>query len=63
METLEQREARLDDRIRRLRRARRLQLFHTLTAVALGMAIGFALAEALIDPVTVLTSGCDGIRT
>jgi predicted NBD/HSP70 family sugar kinase len=63
MDTLEDREAQLADRIRRLRRAQRAQLLHTAIAVALGIAIGFALAEALIDPVTVITSGCDGIRT
>ncbi|MEE4110908.1 MAG: hypothetical protein V2I24_16265 [Halieaceae bacterium] len=63
MQTLQEREAELDDRIRRLRRARQAQLLHTAIAVALGIAIGFALAEALIDPVTVITSGCDGIRT
>lgn len=63
MDTLEQREADLADRIRRLRRARRMQLIYTLVAVAFGIGIGFALAEALIDPVTVLTSGCGGIRT
>jgi hypothetical protein len=62
MQTLQEREAELDDRIRRLRRARRVQLVYTLAAVALGIGIGFALAETLIDPVTVITS-CDGIRT
>ena len=63
METIEDREADLADRICRFRRARRLQLIYTLAAVALGIGIGFALAEALIDPVKVLTSGCEGIRT
>ena len=62
MQTLEEREAALDDRIQRLRRARRVQIIYTLAAGALGVGIGFALAEALIDPVTVVTTGCGGIR-
>ena len=62
-QTLAEREADLADRIRRFRSARRRQLVYTLAAVAFGIGIGFAVAEAIIDPVKVVTSGCGGIRT
>jgi len=61
MTTLEEDRAELERRLARIRRAWRMQLLYTVAALALGAGIGFAIAEAVIDPIVVVTN-CGGIR-
>ncbi|EAQ97858.1 hypothetical protein KT71_14874 [Congregibacter litoralis KT71] len=51
----------LEDERAAIRRARRLQRVWWLAILLLGIAIGFAVAELFIDPVTILvpTTGID----
>ena len=52
----------LETRLAKLRRAQRVHRFYLWVVFVLGVSVGYAVAEAIIDPIVVITS-CDGIRT
>jgi hypothetical protein len=61
MDIQQEKLAELDRQIRLLQRSRRFNNLWLLAIFAIGVGVGFAVAEAFIDPVTVITS-CGGIR-
>jgi hypothetical protein len=61
MEDIDTRSAELDARLAKVRRAQRMHRVYMLIVFALGIAAGFALAEAIIDPIVVITD-CGGVR-
>ena len=52
----------LDKRLAQVRRAQRVHRFYIWVVFVLGIGVGYAVAEAIIDPIVVITN-CDGIRT
>lgn len=61
MNDIDTRSAELDARLAKVRQAQRMHRLYLLIVFAMGLAAGYALAEALIDPIVVITD-CGGIR-
>lgn len=61
LQALRATQAECDARIKKLHRARAAQNTWWLMVLLVGMAVGFALAEWLIDPVTILPA-CGGVE-
>ena len=62
MDTIEAQQAELQSRIDRLKRNQKIHNAYTIALLLLGAAIGYAIAQYVIDPVTVVP-GCGGIET